>query len=85
MKRLFFVFTFGLVLASCQKNLIEPESELPIDTASDTTPVNSGNSQSLTFNSQVERLIAIKTNEIRLSLGRDTLIQTAIGARDVGL
>lgn len=80
LKRLFFLFAFGLVLASCQKNLIEPESEFPIDTASDTTPLNPGNSQSLTFNSQVERLIAIKTNEIRSSLGRDTLIQTAIGA-----
>lgn len=79
LKRLFFLFAFGLVLSSCQKNLIEPESEFPIDTASDTTPLNPGNSQSLTFNSQVERLIAIKTNEIRSSLGRDTLIQTAIG------
>ena len=79
MKKVVYICLFGLALASCKKELDGPEVEFPIDTAYHNSPVSSGNTQSLSFNSQVERLIAIKTNELRSALGRDTLIQTAIG------
>ena len=85
MKKLVYVFALASVFASCQKDLLQPEVEFPIDNSSNSSGFSSGNSSTLRFDKEVERLIVLKTNELRRAVGRDTLVQTVDGDSIAGM
>jgi len=89
MKKLSYVFGLALVFTSCQKDLLQPETEFPVDTVSNTSSSSSssssGNSSTLSFDQEVERLIVLKTNVFRRAVGVDTLVQTEDGDAIAGM